>query len=169
MIERDNRGKIIIDLNKEYNTEIPIRVLDERYVNSDFKYAVNVGFKSLPNATNAENFVMSKYNSLIKNLAGGLVTSPDNAENLENFTVAEQFFSNIANLININADSTVSQNQKIKQLQQNVEDVVSESQEKDSLLYSQANEIMEKDTAIQQKDKEIELLKESISSLLNNT
>ena len=32
-----------------------------------------------------------------------------------------------------------------------------------------ANEIMEKDTAIQQKDKEIELLKESISSLLNNT
>lgn len=169
MIERDNRGKIIIDFSKEESMDIPIRVLDERYVNGDFKYAVNTSFKSLPNAVNAENFVMSKYNALIKNLAGGLVTSPENAENLENFTIAEQFFSNIANLININADSIVSQNQKIKQLEQNVEDVKSESREKDSLLYSQSNEIMEKDMLLQQKDKEIELLKESISSLLNNT
>jgi len=169
MIERDNRGKIIIDFSKEESMDIPIRVLDERYVNGDFKYAVNTSFKSLPNAVNAENFVMSKYNALIKNLAGGLVTSPENAENLENFTIAEQFFSNIANLININADSIVSQNEKIKQLEQNVEDVKSESREKDSLLYSQSNEIMEKDMLLQQKDKEIELLKESISSLLNNT
>lgn len=169
MIERDNRGKILIDLNNDQTNEIPIRVLDERYVNADFKYAVNITFKSLPNASSAESFVMSKYNALVKNLAGGLVTSPENAENLENFTVAEQFFSNIANLINVNADSIVSQKEKIKQLEQNVDDVLSESQQKDSLLYSQANEIMEKDMLIQQKDKEIELLKESISSLLNNT
>jgi len=170
MLERDKSGKIMIDfLKEEENPELPIRVLDERYTYSDFKYAVNVNFRSLPNAVNAENFVMSKYNNLVRNLADGIVMDPNMASEFKNLTTAEQFFTNLTNLINLNEDSVVSQKEKVRQLEQTVEDVRSESQEKETLLYSQANEIMEKDMLIKEKDREIELLKESINSLLTST
>jgi hypothetical protein len=169
MIERDKSGKIMIDFSKDENPDLPIRVLDERYTYSDFKYAVNVNFKSLQNAVNAENFIMNKYNNLVRNLADGIVMDPNMASEFKNLTTAEQFFTNLTNLINLNEDSVVSQKEKVRQLEQTVEDVRSESQEKETLLYSQANEIMEKDMLIKEKDREIELLKESINSLLTST
>jgi hypothetical protein len=169
MLERDKTGKIVIDFSKEESQQIPIKVLDERYTYDDFKYAVNVNFKSLPNAMSAENYIMVKYNNIVRGLASGIINTGDFTGELVNLTSAEQFFSNIANLININSDNIIAQKEKVRQLEQSVDDTLLESREKSNLIIDQSNEILEKDRLLAEKDRQIELLKESITSLLNDT
>lgn len=168
MLERDKTGKIIIDYEKDELPKIPIKVLDERYTYDDFKYAVNINFKSLPNAMSAENYIMVKYNNIVRGIASGIINTGDFNGNVTNLTSAEQFFSNIANLININSDSVVGQKQKVRLLEQTVDETISESREKERFIVQQSNEIFEKDRLIEEKEREIASLKESINSLLND-
>lgn len=168
MLERDKTGKIVIDYEKDELPQIPIKVLDERYTYDDFKYAVNINFKSLPNAISAENYIMVKYNNIVRGIASGIIDSGDFNGNVTNLTSAEQFFSNIANLINTNSDSVVGQKQKVRLLEQTVDETLSESREKERFIVQQSNEIFEKDRVIEEKEREIQSLKESINSLLNN-
>lgn len=171
MLERDNKGRIVIDFSKEQEQEIPVKVLDERYTNDDFKYSVNVNFKSLPNAISAENYIMVKYNNIVRGIASGIINTGDVPGGAVNLTSAEQFFSNIANLINSDSNNLVGQKQKVKNLEQIVDETLTESREKETLIIQQADEILEKDRLLQEREKEIQLLKESITSLLsdNNT
>lgn len=168
MLERDKTGKIVIDFEKDELPKIQIKVLDERYTYDDFKYAVNINFKSLPNAMSAENYIMVKYNNIVRGIASGIIDTGDFNGNVTNLTSAEQFFSNIANLININSDSVVGQKQKVRLLEQTVDETISESREKERFIVQQSNEIFEKDRLLEEKEREIESLKESINSLLND-
>jgi len=169
MIKRNSLGKAIINLTNQENIQdldkvIELSIIDERFRDEDFKFVVNTKFRSLPAAVSAESYVLNKYNTLLNNLAEGVV-SPETS----NLTSADQFFSDIANLINLNSDSEIAQKQKIKLLEETVEEVNSISKEKENLIYDQANEIFEKDVLISEKDREIELLKDTINSLLNIT
>lgn len=166
MIKRSSTGRVMVNLTNQNNIEdsdkmIELSVMDERYRDEDFKFVVNTKFRSLQNAVSAEGYVLNKYKTLVRNLSDGVV-SPETS----NLTSVDQFFSNIANLINLNSDSEIAQKEKIKLLEETVDEVNSISKEKENLIYIQANEIFEKDVVISEKEREIELLKDTINSLL---
>jgi chromosome segregation ATPase len=167
MVERDRYGRIIIDFTKDDDADIVnLSILDERYLFEDFKHAVDIKFKSLPNAVSAENFVMAKYNSLVRSLTElyGVSAGIDPAVDI-NLTSTQEFFSSLGNLIDTNSDSLASQKQKVKVLEQELEQINLANKETNDLIYVQSNEIVEITAQLQEKEKEIELLKQSIAAL----
>lgn len=164
LLNRDKLGRALINLSKDSPAVIQLSILDERYRDDDFKFVVNTNFRSLQNAIDAQDYVMTQYNNLLTGIANGTIEEYQNG-----LSTSEKFFSDMANLINLNSDNPVAQKEKIKLLEQAVDEINSISMEKENLIYQQANEIFEKDTIITEKDREIELLKETINSLITGS
>ena len=131
LMERTKAGKIVIDIKNQDYLELPISVLDERYTMQDFSYVVDINFKSLQNAVNAENYIMTKYKEILENYQ---VPFSDPAITEVRLSSVEQFFSDIANLINLNSDSVVAQKEKILDLERQIEIKDSESIDVDSVV-----------------------------------
>ena len=164
LLNRDRTGKALINLSQNGNAVIQVSVLDERYRDDDFRFVVNTSFRSLQNAIDAENYVMTQYNNILLGIADGTIEEYQNG-----MSTSEKFFSDMVNIINLNSENPVAQKQKIKQLENAVEEVNSISMEKENIMYQQSNELFEKDTIIEEKEREIELLKESINSLITGS
>ena len=107
---------------------------------------------------------MTQYNNILLGIADGTIEEYQNG-----MSTSEKFFSDMVNIINLNSENPVAQKQKIKQLENAVEEVNSISMEKENIMYQQSNELFEKDTIIEEKEREIELLKESINSLITGS
>lgn len=172
MFERDRFGRIIVDFTQENDTDtINVAVLDERFILDEFKHSVDINFKSLPNAVSAENFVMRKYNNLVRSITELYGDSSAQAAAVETdlkLNVTEDFFSNLGNLIDNNSDSLAAQKQKVRVLEQELEQREIATRQDANLLYVQSNEISQKDSIIEEKEKEIALLKQSIAALSEN-
>lgn len=164
-MERTKAGRILVDLKNQNYIELPISILDERYTMQDFSYVVDTNFKSLQNAINAENYIMTKYKEILENYQ---IPINDSANNEVKLSSVEQFFSNIANLINLNSDSTVAQKEKILELERQIEIKDSEATDVDSIVQIQSDTIKDKDQIISTKEKEIEELKKTISEIISS-
>lgn len=146
VLKRDtDSGKIIsytLDSNIKNEGTLDIAVLDGRYIRSEFNAFVNVKFSSLPDAINAEKVVGQKISS-IKNqslLPGEFekITGQPTPTNLTNEEIqnlaAKEYLKNIANLINLDDDSTFALQAKIEELQSQLE-------QKDSIISDQLQSI----------------------------
>lgn len=163
---RDESGRVLIDRSDEETGNIQVSVLDERYLDKDFKFVVNTKFRSLQNAASAESYVMTKFNNFMLDNAFGIETQNFGNDPRFEMTPSDAFFSNLANLINVNSDNIVAQKQKIKMLEETINEIKLISKEKENIIYLQENQIAEKQVIISEKDREIELLKETVNSLI---
>ena len=84
---------------------IRVPILDERFISSDFKYIVNTGFSSLPTAVNAEKNILDKI--------AQAVASGD--------PLADQFLSDLNNLILSDPNSVAGLTARIKDLEKEIE------------------------------------------------
>ena len=84
---------------------IRVPILDERFISSDFKYIVNTGFSSLPTAVNAEKNILDKI--------AQAVASGD--------PLADQFLSDLNNLILSDPNSVAGLTARIKELEKEIE------------------------------------------------
>jgi len=167
--QRNQRGRLVIDKNKTTNAEIQVRVLDERFLMQDFTYIVDINFKSLKNAVTAENYVLS-----VLDLVNGNILNEINFEgdiesnlNLTEIPTIETFLSDIGNLINKDPDSISAQKNTINRLQQEIEDLKLQSNIKNEEIYQQTENLINANITIQEKEKQIEDLKDSINSLID--
>ena len=84
---------------------IRVPILDERFISSDFKYIVNTSFSSSPTAVNAEKNILDKI--------AQAVASGD--------PLADQFLSDLNNLILSDPNSVAGLTARIKELEKEIE------------------------------------------------
>jgi hypothetical protein len=166
---RNSKGRLVIDKNKTTDASIPIRVLDERFLMQDFNYVVDVKFKSLKNAVTAEDYVLG-----VLDVINGNILNQTNLEgdfqstiNLTEIPTVETFLSDIGNLISNDPNSEAAQRYRISKLEQEVEQLQQNSTAKNQEIYQQTENLITANLAIDEKNEEIEQLKSTIETLIN--
>lgn len=167
ILERNNMGALKIDKSIQDMAKLDIPLVDDRFILDEFAYVVDIGFKDLPQAINAEDYVLRRYSDILgeSRIGVGLDTTVEEAE----ISATEQFYSDLTNLINQNENSTAGMQSKITALQNeisNKDDVIAI---KDEQIYQQILDIEVKDQEIARKDAEIEQLRNSVQSIASAT
>lgn len=168
--KRNQRGRLVIDKNKTTDALIPVRVLDERFLMQDFTYVVDVNFKSLKGAVTAQEYVLSVLDLINGNEINqvDINGNADNTLNLTEIPTVDTFLSDIGNLINNDSDNPVAQRFLINKLEQEVENLKTESLIKNEEIYQQTEELINKNLLIGEKDSQIDELTNTINSLIDN-
>lgn len=174
---RNQFGRIEIDKTKTNEAFIGLRVLDERYLMQDFTYVVDVNFKSLKNAIDSQDYIFSIINTINGNIFGETTLEGDvdifsPLSNFDQVPTIETFLSNIANLINKNADNPAAQRFLISRLESRLESLQEQNSAKDQEINIEIENTITSKLIIEQRDKEIEELKKTIELLtlqLQNT
>jgi chromosome segregation ATPase len=131
----------------------------------DFSYVVDIGFKDLPSATAAEDYVLRAY----ANSLDATRTENDVSEEEVASITANSFFSSLNNLINQNQNSLAGLRSQIQRLTEENEFYDSAGRERDAQIDEQFIEMELKDSLIAQKDAEIQQLRQSLQSLATAT
>lgn len=164
--KRNQRGRLVIDKNKTTDALIPVRVLDERFLMQDFTYVVDINFRSLKGAVTAQEYVLS-----VLDLINGGEINQVNIENTLNLTeipTVDTFLSDIGNLINNDSENPVAQRFLINKLEQEVENLKTESLLKNEEIYQQTENLINANLLIGEKDSQIDELTNTINSLIDN-
>lgn len=163
-LERNKMGVIIIDKAKSNDGKIDIPLVDDRFILDDFSYVVDIGFKDLPQAVNAEDYVLRRYADALQQAKDSVDSTITNLDTVEK-TASEEFYSDLNNIINENENSMTGVKSRLNQLQ---EDLVIKDEiilSKDEQITSQFLEIDLKNQEIARKDAEIEQLRGSVQSI----
>lgn len=149
-LERDTDDRIKSFKNIFKNKgRLRVPILDERFILSDFKYIVDNSFTSLPTAVNAEKNVIQKIAEAVSN--GDLL--------------ADQFLSDLNNLILSDPNSVAGLTAKIKELEKEIETKqatidtrILKEIEHEQFIDSIATDNLQKEVQLEAKDKAIEQL-----------
>lgn len=167
-LERNKMGTIIIDKANPSDGKIDIPLVDDRFILDDFAYVVDVGFKDLPQAINAEDYVLRRYSDILQEARESYDETITNLDEVEK-SASDQFYSDLNNLINLNEDSLTGVKSRVTQLENDIvlKDEVISSQ--DEQISNQLLEIELKEQEISRKDAEIEQLRNSVQSIAATT
>lgn len=163
-LERNKMGGVIIDKAHPSDGKIDIPLVDDRFLLDDFAYVVDIGFKDLPQAINAEDYVLRRYADILQQARESVDSTLNNLDEIEK-TASDQFYSDLNNIINLNEDSITGVKSRVTQLE---DDIVLKDEiiaSKDEQISNQFLEIELKDQEISRKDAEIEQLRSSVQSI----
>lgn len=167
-LERNTRGTLTIDKSETSEGKIELAFVDDRFILDDFAYVVDIGFKDLPQAINAEDYVLRRYSDILEEARAKSDNSLENMDDVDK-SATDAFYSDLANLINTNANSVAGANARVSQLQEEIgfkdQTIVS----KDEQILSQMIEMEFKDQEIARKDTEIEQLRNSVQTIASAT
>lgn len=162
---RNKLGRVVINKTETVTGNIKLPVFDERYTMDDFSYVVDIGFKDLPAAVSAEDYVLRAYATSLD----ATRTENDVSEEEVARITANSFFSSLNNLINQNQNSLAGLRSQIQRLTEENEFYDSAGRERDAQIDEQLIELELKDSLIAQKDAEIQQLRQSLQSLATAT
>jgi hypothetical protein len=158
MLKRDEKSGHIIsyttDSEKFNRGKINLPVVDGRFLKGEFSEVIDVKFKNLPEATKAEEVVVSKILLAQSDMLSGLVPLPsgvtvpaqimNNPDAMEQFTkdvAKKEFLTNLANLIDDTGNSTAALSMQIDELNKELE-------EKDKIITGQLDAISNFDNVL---------------------
>lgn len=138
MLKRDeNTGHIISYTNDSdiiNRGDLPVIVLDGRYVKEDFSRIIDTQFKTLPEAANAESVIMDKIAIVQGNIVNGVVELPPgvtipanilgNQEAVDQFKkeiAKQEFLSKLTNLMDDGGNTVAALTMQIESLREEVE------------------------------------------------
>lgn len=167
-LERNRMGNVIIDKANPSIGKVDIPLVDDRFILDDFSYVVDIGFKDLPQAVNAEDYVLRRYSDILQQARESVdptLTSLDEVEK----SASDQFYSDLNNLINLNEDSISGVKARVNQLEDDIllKDEIILS--KDEQISNQLLELELQQQEIARKDAEIEQLRNSVQSIASAT
>lgn len=170
--KRNQSGRIEIDKSKTDSAFVNVRVLDERFLMQDFTYVVDTNFKSLKNAIDAQDYIFSIINTINGNIFGETVIEGDldvfnPISNFDEIPTVETFLSNIANLVNKNADNPASQRYLISKMETRLQQLEEQNLAKDQEINMEIENYITNKLILDQRDKEIDELKKTIELLTN--
>lgn len=158
---RNKIGRLVINKTETVTGNVKLPVFDERFTMDDFTHVVDIGFKDLPSAISAEDYVLRAYaNSLEATRTENNLSEQEVAQ-----ITANSFFSSLNNLINQNQNSLAGLRSTIQRLREENEFYDEVGKERDAQLDEQLIELDMKNAMIVQKDAEIEQLRQSLQSL----
>jgi hypothetical protein len=158
MLKRDEKSGHIIsyttDSEKFNRGKINLPVVDGRFLKGEFSEVIDVKFKNLPEATKAEEVVVSKILLAQSDMLSGLTPLPsgvtvpaeimNNPDAMEQFTkdvAKREFLSNLANIIDDTGNSTAALSMQIDELNKELE-------EKDKIITGQLDAISNFDNVL---------------------
>lgn len=158
MLKRDEKTEQIIsyttDSEKLNRGKISLPIVDGRFLKGEFSEVIDVKFKNLPEATKAEEVVVSKILLAQSDMISGLVPLPsgvtvpaeimNNPDAMEQFTkdvAKKEFLSNLANLIDDTGNSVAALSMQINELNRELE-------EKDKIITGQLDAISNFDNVL---------------------
>lgn len=158
MLKRDEKSGHIIsyttDSEKFNRGKINLPVVDGRFLKGEFSEVIDVKFKNLPEATKAEEVVVSKILLAQSDMISGLIPLPsgvtvpaeimNNPDAMEQFTkdvAKREFLSNLANLIDDTGNSVAALSMQIDELNRELE-------EKDKIITGQLDAISNFDNVL---------------------
>lgn len=167
-LERNRMGGVIVDKANPSIGKIDIPLVDDRFLLDDFAYVVDMGFKDLPQAVNAEDYVLRRYADILQQARESVDPTITNLNEVEK-SASDQFYSDLTNLINLNEDSLSGVKSRVTQLEDDIalKDEIIES--KDEQISNQLLELELKEQEIARKDAEIEQLRSSVQSIASAT
>lgn len=138
MLKRDeNTGHIISYTNDSdiiNRGDLPVIVLDGRYVKEDFSRIIDTTFNTLPEAANAESVIMNKIAIVQGNIVNGVVDLPPgvtipanilgNPEAVDQFKkeiAKQEFLSKLTNLMDDGGNTVAALTMQIESLREEVE------------------------------------------------
>lgn len=163
-LERNRMGNVIIDKANPSIGKVDIPLVDDRFILDDFSYVVDIGFKDLPQAVNAEDYVLRRYSDILQQARESVDPTLTNLDEVEK-SASDQFYSDLNNLINLNEDSISGVKARVTQLEDDIllKDEVILS--KDEQISNQLLELELQQQEIARKDAEIEQLRNSVQSI----
>lgn len=167
-LERNQRGVLTIDKSETSEGKIELAFVDDRFILDDFAYVVDIGFKDLPQAVNAEDYVLRRYSDILEEAKAKSDNSLENMDEVDK-SATDAFYSDLANLINTNANSVAGANARVSQLQEEIGFKDQTILSKDEQILSQMIEMEFKDQEIARKDAEIEQLRNSVQTIASTT
>ena len=162
---RNKLGRLVINKTETVMGSVTLPVFDERYTMDDFSYVVDIGFKDLPSAVAAEDYVLRAYALSLDSTQIENSVSEEEAARI----TTNAFFGSLSNLINENNNSLAGLRSTIQRLTEENEYYDSAGRERDAQLDEQLIEIELKDSMLAQKDAEIQQLRQSLQSLATAT
>lgn len=158
MLKRDEKSGHIIsyttDSEKFNRGKINLPLVDGRFLKGEFSEVIDVKFKNLPEATKAEEVVVSKILLAQSDMISGLTPLPsgvtvpaeimNNPDAMEQFTkdvAKREFLSNLANLIDDTGNSAAALSMQIDELNRELE-------EKDKIITGQLDAISNFDNVL---------------------
>ena len=163
ILKRNNMGALKIDRSIQETSKLDLPLIDDRFILEEFAYLVDIGFKDLPQAVNAEDYVLRRYSDILAQARAEL--QPDATIEEVEVSATEQFYSELGNLINENENSTAGMQSRISALQDEISNKDEVIAIKDEQIYQQMLDMEVKDQEIARKDAEIEQLKTSVQSI----
>ena len=162
-IQRNQNGRAIIKRVETKDVYIPIPVLDERFLMQDFTYAVDINFTDLPKAANAQDYVLQVFDNIVNSIAFDetLIDSTVQTEYVDAFLI------DIANLINDDEDNLASRKLKINKLEEEIQTLIQDNSVRNDEIYRQMADLENAQIEINQKDEQIEELRETVNELIN--
>jgi uncharacterized coiled-coil protein SlyX len=160
-VRRNKKGRVILKRPETTDVYIPLRVLDERYLMQDFSYVVDINFKELQKAMNAQDYILRVFDNIASSLEFDETLTDANFQS----ELVDDFLSNIANLINEDENNVASQKMKIQRLQEQMDSVLQDNLLRNQEILLQNAEIENINQTIDEKDLEIEELKNTINDL----
>lgn len=138
MLKRDeNTGHIISYTNDSdiiNRGNLPVIVLDGRYVKEDFSRIIDNTFKSISEAANAESVIMNKIAVVQGNIINGVVElppgvtipaniigNPDAIDQFKKEIAKQEFLSKLTNLMDDGSNTVAALSMQIESLRQDVE------------------------------------------------
>lgn len=138
MLKRDkNTGHIISYTNDSdiiNRGDLPVIVLDGRYVKEDFSRIIDNTFKSIPEAANAESVIMNKIAVVQGNIVNGVVElppgvtiptniigNPDAIDQFKKEIAKQEFLSKLTNLMDDGSNTVAALSMQIESLRQDIE------------------------------------------------
>lgn len=138
MLKRDeNTGHIISYTNDSdiiNRGDLPVIVLDGRYVKEDFSRIIDNTFKSISEAANAESVIMNKIAVVQGNIINGVVElppgvtipaniigNPDAIDQFKKEIAKQEFLSKLTNLMDDGSNTVAALSMQIESLRQDVE------------------------------------------------
>lgn len=168
LLQRNRMGGVIIDKANPSIGKIDIPLVDDRFLLDDFAYVVDTGFKDLPQAVNAEDYVLRRYADILQQARESVDPTLDNLDEVEK-SASDQFYNDLNNMINLNQDSLSGVKSRVAQLE---DDIVFKDEiiaSKDEQISNQLLELDLKEQEIARKDSEIEQLRSSVQSIASAT
>jgi hypothetical protein len=162
-LDRNSMGALKIDKSYQGMAKLDIPLVDDRFILDEFAYLVDIGFKDLPQAVNAEDYVLRRYSDILSEARVGL--EPETTVEDAEISATEQFYSDLTNLINQDENSPTGMKSKINDLENEVLNKDEIIAIKDEQIYQQILDIEVKDQEISRKDEEIQQLRSSVQSI----
>lgn len=167
-LQRNGQGVLKIDKSETRMGKIDLALVDDRFILDDFSYVVDIGFKDLPQAVNAEDYVLRRYADILEQARANTDASLTNMEEVEK-SATDAFYSDLANIINTNDNSIAGANARINELEQEIQlkdEIILQNNEQ---IISQTLEMDNKNEEIARKDAEIQQLRNSVQTIAATT